>query len=294
MLGDDWRWCPRCRGRARPRVAGGSAAPELSRPAGSRSSRAWAWAPRWPSATPPAGCCSCSAARVSSAPAAGASRAASSSGARTWRAAARREALEEAGVEVRLGEIVQVATNLHEPEPADDRHLVRRDAGRSGRRARGRRRRRRGGLDRSGRSAGAGLPDRPRAARPARSRPLSGRYVARQRQRRKEVARLERAAALCRRAPGRGSLRSPRPAPSSSARSPARGSRASRRLVVALDGAIERLPTPSKCSHHRGEPVVELAAEVADVAGVLGQPLLAPAVGDGARAARSAWSGWRG
>jgi ADP-ribose pyrophosphatase YjhB (NUDIX family) len=30
-------------------------------------------------------------------------------------AAARREALEEAGVEVRLGAIVQVATNLHEP-----------------------------------------------------------------------------------------------------------------------------------------------------------------------------------
>jgi ADP-ribose pyrophosphatase YjhB (NUDIX family) len=115
VLGDDWRWCPRCRaplaraergGLPRPHCEGcgfvffanpGVGAAVVVRDAGGRvlmvqRQHHQFGAGKW--------CLPC--------------------GYVEWgedvREAARREALEEAGVAVEIGEVVQVTTNFHEPE----------------------------------------------------------------------------------------------------------------------------------------------------------------------------------
>ncbi len=115
MLGDDWQWCPRCRAALTRALRG-----DRPRPACPACGFVFF-------ANPGVG------AAVVIRDAAGrvllAQRAPRQFGAGRWcfpcgfvewgedvRAAAAREAREEAGVEVAIGEILQVATNVHEPD----------------------------------------------------------------------------------------------------------------------------------------------------------------------------------
>ena len=115
MLGDDWAWCPRCAGPL-SRVARSG----LPRPHCARCGFTFFANPGIGAAT---------VIRDATGRVLLAQRAPHQFGAGRWclpcgfvewgedvRAAAAREAREEAGVEVAIGEILQVATNMHEPD----------------------------------------------------------------------------------------------------------------------------------------------------------------------------------